>query len=67
MTKYTCIGFDIRVWPCDGTPRVGLSDCRQHDVMHAAIAAQFGLQESLYQLLHIEDQETLDVVTEAIK
>ncbi|MBB6563682.1 hypothetical protein HNP48_006406 [Acidovorax soli] len=67
MTKYTCIGFDIRVWPCDGTPRVGLSDWSQHDVMHAAIAAQFGLQENLYQLLHIEDQDTLEAVMEAVR
>lgn len=67
MARYTCIGFDVRVWPCDGTLSVGLSDWSQHDVMHAAIAAQFGLQENLYQLLHIKDQETLDAVTAAIR
>lgn len=64
---YTCIGFDIRVWPCDGAPRVGLSDWSQHDAMHAAIAGEFGLQENLYQLLDIKDQETLDAAAQAIR
>ncbi|EJE48365.1 hypothetical protein PMI14_07212 [Acidovorax sp. CF316] len=66
-TSYTCIGFDIRVWPCDGAPRVGLSDWSQHDAMHAAVTRQFGLQENLYQLLDIKDQETLDAVAQAIQ
>ncbi|MDP4078910.1 hypothetical protein [Acidovorax sp. A1169] len=66
-STYTCIGFDIRVWPCDGIPSVGLSGWSQHDAMHATITREFGLQENLYQLLDIKDQETLDAVTLAIQ
>ncbi|CAN7477928.1 hypothetical protein LJR118_003280 [Acidovorax sp. LjRoot118] len=66
-STYTCIGFDIRVWPCDGIPSVGLSGWSQHDAMHAAIATELGLQENLYQLLHIEDQKTLESVAHAIR
>lgn len=66
-STYTCIGFDIRVWPCDGIPSVGLSDWSQNDAMHAALTREFGLQENLYQLLDIKDQESLEAVMQAIR
>jgi len=55
MISYKCIGFDVRVWPCDGqfSCETGLWDINEPTI--DAISKKIELKENIYQLFEIKD------------
>lgn len=53
--NYSCIGFDIRRWPCPGVLSSESSYWEQNFGVYEDIKKKFNLQENLYQLLEITD------------
>jgi hypothetical protein len=57
--KYECIGFDIRVWPCDGRFGVGESEWSQAEDSYQEIKKNMGLCENMYGILDISNNKIL--------
>ena len=65
--KFTCIGFDVRKWPWDGSFNVDETGWDQNEDGYTDLVDKFGLKENEYQLLEILDQEQLLKISEYIK
>jgi len=62
MISYKCIGFDIRVWPCDDqfSCETGLWDTNESAIRK--ISEKIEIKENIYQLFEIEDMKYFNQV-----
>lgn len=63
---YCCVGFDVRVWPCNGILSVGDSGWSRNKDIYDQLRDEFDITENYYQILQIESQEILRSVQERI-
>lgn len=65
--KYACIGFDVRVWPCDGVLGVGESEWSRHESAYKKLTTKFNLTENFYGILEIRNTELLVEICDYLK
>jgi len=53
---YSCVGFDIRIWPCEGVLSSESSCWEQDYVVYNDLKLKFDLKENFYQLLEVKDE-----------
>lgn len=64
---YSCVGFDVRVWPCDGRLSCGESEWSKEEDCYDHLREKFALKENLYQLLEIDNQNLLNEIVSHLK
>lgn len=64
--RFTCIGFDVRACPWNGTFNVDETGWEENEQGYTSLVDEFGIQENEYQLLDIREQELLSRVSEYI-